>query len=243
MDFSTAIHQDKVTDVRHVHEEQANSMKRRPAKIARALNQQDIQLWDSKDAAEYFVKELAMAIVTGNVPFSFIENSHLIDACSKIGIPLPSRKQLADKHVTELAAEAKVSNFEILNAAPLIDASSDGLRKKFCEQGAALNNVMALLPGRAHFHDVMNCSDMRKDAEAIAAFLLKASKDMLGPEGDLDRLVGWVLDNTKANWRAMQNLQEQQPKWIMRGCLAHSTNLMIKDFCKHKSATGPNSWD
>ena len=53
---------------------------------------------------------------------------------------------------------------------------------------------------------------MRKDSDAIADFLLEAAKRLVGEtEEDLARLIGWVLDNTKANWRAMLRLQEQFP--------------------------------
>jgi hypothetical protein len=51
-------------------------------------------------------------------------------------------------------------------------------------------------------------------------------------------LVGWVLDNTKANWHAMLALEADHHKWIMRGCFAHGIALLMKDFCKFKPATG-----
>jgi hypothetical protein len=47
-----------------------------------------------------------------------------------------------------------------------------------------------------------------------------------------------VLDNTKANWRAMLKLEIMHPKRTMRGCFAHSVALLMKDFCKFKPATG-----
>ena len=53
----------------------------------------------------------------------------------------------------------------------------------------------------------------------------------------------WVLDNTKANWRAMLKMQEEYPKLIMRGCFAHGLSLCMKDFRKHRTAFGPNAWD
>jgi hypothetical protein len=120
-----------------------------------------------------------------------------------------------------------------------VDASSDGWRKKFCEQGAALNNIVALLPDRAYFHDAINCSSMRKDSHAIQNFLMTAAGSIVGQDDvELERLVGWVLDNTKANWRAMLELQKQCPKWIMRGCFAHGLALLMKDFCKYKPSSG-----
>jgi hypothetical protein len=80
---------------------------------------------------------------------------------------------------------------------------------------------------------------MRKDVEAIATFLADAAKGLV--DEDLDRLVGWVLDNTKANCRAMLTLQERFPKWIMRGCFAHGLALLMNDFCNYKAATGRNA--
>jgi hypothetical protein len=41
----------------------------------------------------------------------------------------------------------------------------------------------------------------------------------------------------------MLNLQDDHPKWIMRECIAHGLNLLMKGFCKYKRASGPNSWD
>ena len=54
---------------------------------------------------------------------------------------------------------------------PLIDASSDGWSKKYCEDGDALMSIMALTLDEAYFHDAITVSDMRKDATAIVAFL------------------------------------------------------------------------
>jgi hypothetical protein len=69
-----------------------------------------------------------------------------------------------------LAAEANSNNTDLINQAKRIDASLDGWRKKECQQGAALNNVMALLHDRAIFHDAINVSAMRKSALAIKQF-------------------------------------------------------------------------
>jgi hypothetical protein len=48
---------------------------------------------------------------------------------------------------------------------------------------------------------------MRKDAEAIAKISATAAKTVVGStDEDMERLVDGVLDNTKANWRAMLKL-------------------------------------
>lgn len=193
--------------------------------------------------ADKFVECLVKAMVTGNVPFNFIENKHFIEACGCVGITLPTRRQLSNTLIPKLAQQANVSNKATLADALLVDASSDGWKSSNCENGAALNNIVALVFDRAYFHDAINCSDMRKDASAIANFLLNAAADLVGStDEDLERLAGWILDNTKANWKAMLRLQEDHPKWILRGCFAHGQNLLMKDFCKYKAATGPRAF-
>jgi hypothetical protein len=126
------------------------------------------------------------------VEFAFIENVHFVEALNALGIPSTSRKQLANKHKPRLAKVANVANKDVLLRSPLGDASSDGWRKRCCEQSAALNNIVALLPDRAMFHDAVNCSTMRKDSAAIAKFLETAATSLVGAtELELERLVGW----------------------------------------------------
>jgi hypothetical protein len=206
----------------------------------RALNVRGVHIFTIREyQIEHFTRCFVKAIVTGNIPFTFVDNPHLIEACQSLGLPTISRKQLADKWVPLLAEEASISNAATLARMALVDASSDGCRNKYREKGAALNNIIALVPDRAYFHDAINCTSMRKDAEAIATFLADAAKGLV--DEDLDRLVGWVLDNTKANCRAMLTLQERFPKWIMRGCFAHCLALLMNDFCNYKATTGRNA--
>jgi hypothetical protein len=194
----------------------------------RALNVRGVHIFTIREyQIEHFTRCFVKAIVTGNKPFNFVDNPHLIEACQSLGLPTISRKQLADKWVPLLAEEAPIGNAATLARMALVDASSDGWRKKYCEKGAALNNIIALVPDRAYFPDAINCTSMRKDVEAIATFLADAAKGLV--DEDLDRLVGWVLDNTKANCRAMLTLQERFPKWIMRGCFAHGMALLMND--------------
>jgi hypothetical protein len=134
----------------------------------------------SKPQIEKVTTCIVKAIVTGNIAFSFVENPHLIEAMTTLGMPTITRRQLADRWIPKLAEEATVATAAILAQAPLVDASSDGWRKKHCEQGAALNNVVALLPERAYFHDAVNCSSMRKDAEGIKNFLTNSAESLVG---------------------------------------------------------------
>jgi hypothetical protein len=142
----------------------------------------------SASQIDSFTSGIVKAIVTGNIAFTFVENPHLMDAMSAVGVPTISRKQLANLWIPKLAEEASVATVATLEKALLVDASSDGWRKKYCEQGASLNNIVALLPERAYFHDAVNCSSMRKDAESIANFLTTAAKSIVGSTDD----AGWM---------------------------------------------------
>jgi hypothetical protein len=139
-----------------------------------------------RSSTRCFVK----AIVTGNIPFTFVDNPHLIEACQSVGLPTISRRQLADKWVPLLAEEASISNAATLARMALVDASSDGCRNKYREKGAALNNIIAFVPYRAYFHDAINCTSMRKDAEAIATFL--ASRRRQRPRRRGSGPAGWL---------------------------------------------------
>jgi hypothetical protein len=84
------------------------------------------------------------------------------------------------------------------------------------------------------YHDVLNVACERKNAEGIAEILEGMACKMTS--GNPEKLVGWVMDNTKANWAAMCMIQEKFPVWIMRGCLAHGLNALMKDICCNKSS-------
>jgi hypothetical protein len=182
----------------------------------------------SAQQQEAFNRHMSMACITSCVPFTFFENEHFKAAAGVFGVKLPSRKVLSTTILDSIFEEVQESSAQSLAHLTFIDASSDGWRKKHCESGAALMNFCALTPTGALMFDALNCSDMRKDGEGIAALLEAKAKEMT--DGNPVRLAGWVLDNTKANWSAMQQLQGQYPEWVMRGCLAHGLSLAMKDF-------------
>jgi Protein of unknown function (DUF 659) len=174
-----------------------------------------------------FTLHLTRALITGCVPLNFIENEDLKSATRVVGITLPSRKVLSTTILDKVFADVQLGTADKLGALSYVDASSDGWRKKYCEQGAGLMNFLALTGSGALFVDAVNCSEQRKDASAIAAQLKAMAIIMTSNQPD--RLTGWLLDNTKANWAAMKELQLAFPKWFMRGCIAHGLALAMKD--------------
>jgi hypothetical protein len=135
----------------------------------------------------------------------------------------------------------ETANAQTLSSMSLIDAASDGWRKKYCAKGCALKNFCALMPDKSLMFDVLNVACERKNAEGIAEILEGMARKMTS--GNPDKLVGWVMNNTKANWAAMRMLQEKFPVWIMRGCLAHGLNALMKDICRFKKGQGAKAKD
>lgn len=171
---------------------------------------------------------MAMACITSCVPFNFFENQYLQAAAQDVGVKLASRKVLSTTLLDDIFADVELGTAEALASLVYIDGSSDGWRKKACEQGAGLMNFCALRLVGALFWDAVNCSALRKDSVGIANLLEEKALAMTG--GDPSRFAGWLLDNTKANWGAIKILDERHPDWINRGCIAHGLSLAMKDF-------------
>jgi hypothetical protein len=71
-----------------------------------------------------------------------------------------------------------------------------------------------------------------------AAWIAKLHKELMleVTAGDQHRLLGFVMDNTKANRAAMVLLSNEFKHLINIGCQAHGLSLMIKDMAKDKSS-------
>lgn len=81
---------------------------------------------------------------------------------------------------------------------------------------------------------VIKAPGVRKDADYIAQLHIDLAADTTG--GAPDRLLGVLMDNTKANCKAMKLLEEQYPVWLCIGCQAHGLSLLIKDLANPKKA-------
>ena len=145
---------------------------------------------------EAFVEHSVMACITGCIPFAFMENPHMVPAAKAASVTLPSRKVLATT-LDSVFDKVKPPSSEKMCTLLHIDASSDGWSKKYCEQGASLANFCHLTSNGALLHDVVQWSALRKDSTGIVTILETAVEQLSG--GELGRIFGWLLDNTKAN--------------------------------------------
>jgi hypothetical protein len=53
-------------------------------------------------------------------------------------------------------------------------------------------------------------------------------------DGNPRKLLGAIMDNTKANCGAMEQLENDHPYWLVLGCQSHAFNLLIKDLANEQ---------
>ncbi|KAJ9505608.1 hypothetical protein QJQ45_011235 [Haematococcus lacustris] len=114
---------------------------------------------------------------------------------------------------------------------------SDGWRYKYAANGTPLVNFILLKPdGGVLFIKVKDVSGKRKDAVAIKDIHLEVLEELrkeLELQGGTEmNCLGFIMDNTAANMKALRLLQEAMPTIIAIGCVVHALNLLCKDLSK-----------
>ena len=82
---------------------------------------------------------------------------------------------------------------------------------------------------------VIKASGVTKDAKWIQDLHEELAQELTGGNDEL--LLGFIMDNTKGNRKAMQELQKAHPLWVCIGCQAHGLSLLIKDVAKTAAST------
>ncbi|KAL6747611.1 hypothetical protein V8C86DRAFT_3117001 [Haematococcus lacustris] len=156
--------------------------------------------------------------------FSFqVGNKYLEDALTLVGIPMRSDSSLLngdlDKRYEEVNSLVKLKVDRLDASGDSAMGVTDGWKNKHVELGASLVDFSSLLPdGGRIFHDVKDVSELKKDAEGIKT-LLQAWPQQLRDAGQhVPQITGWVMDNTAANKRAMNKLEEADPSMVNVGC-------------------------
>jgi hypothetical protein len=119
------------------------------------------------------------------------------------------RKQLCDKYNNDLYAEVKKGVDGRVNAGGDLIGTlvTDGWRKKAAHQGVPLINVNLLYPeAGSDFINIVTPAGVTKDAEWIAEMHEDIARELTN--GDFRKLLGMIMDNTKANRAGMDILHE-----------------------------------
>lgn len=174
------------------------------------------------------IRHLSMFFFRNPVALSLIEDEDLAASFRALGTELPGRKQLSNALLDEAYEQVKAEVLTPQTTKGLFAISSDGWRKNAASQGSPLININLLSPGGgASFVRVVRCAGVTKDASWIKELHLKEAQTLTG--GQLDRIIGFLMDNTQANRNALLLLERVNPLWLGIGCQAHGLSLLCKD--------------
>jgi hypothetical protein len=127
-----------------------------------------------------------------------VEDPDLKEALGAVGLVPPTRAELSGPMLDAEYAEVKAADKEVARASRLLQLSTDGWKRRACARGTPLINIMVLVPaGGSFFYKVVPVAGVVKNAAWIKEQHLLWVEDVV--EGELERVLGMVMDNTKAN--------------------------------------------
>jgi hypothetical protein len=145
-----------------------------------------------------FEKNLARFFYKNAIPLQLTEDPDLKAAVAHVGLLPPSRRDMSNRLLDQAYNEVQAADQAKLAAQRLLQLSTDGWRRRTAVRGVPLINIMALMPpGGSVFVKVVAAPGVVKNKEWIKERHLEWAS--LITDGQLDRLLGMVMDNTKAN--------------------------------------------
>jgi hypothetical protein len=155
-------------------------------------------MYATAEQQEKFERSLARFFFKNGISLQLTEDDDLKAAVAHVGLLPPTRHELSNKLLDAEYARVRAVDEAKLAAVGLLQLTTDGWRRRAAVRGVPLINVMALLPtGGSVFVKVLAAPGVVKNKEWIAARHLEWAA--LVTDGQLDRLLGMVMDNTKAN--------------------------------------------
>jgi hypothetical protein len=155
-------------------------------------------MYATADQQDRFVRGMARFFFKNGIPLQLTEDPDLRAAVAHVGLLTPSRHDLSNKLLDAAYEEVQADQQAKLAAQHMVQLSTDGWRRKAAARGVPLINILALLPsGGSVFCKVVPAAGVVKDQHWIKERHLEWAA--LVTNGDLGRLVGMVMDNTKAN--------------------------------------------
>ena len=152
----------------------------------------------SASQQQCFEKSLARFFFKNGIALQLTEDPDLKAAVAHVGLAPPSRHTLSNKLLDEEYNAVLRVDTARLAQQRYIQFSSDGWRRRAAAQGKPLINFLALMAaGKPVFCKVVSAAGVVKDQQWIAARHVEWAAEFTN--GDLDRVLGFVMDNTKAN--------------------------------------------
>lgn len=129
--------------------------------------------------------------------FLSAEHKDLRAALAVAGLLPPTRKELAGPLLDAEYERVTADDKHILKQQALVQLATDGWRRRAVDSGSALINVMALYGTASKFFKVHRASGVVKSAQWLKDMHLEWATEVT--EDELHRVLGIVMDNTKAN--------------------------------------------
>lgn len=171
---------------------------------------------------------LARSIYGSNAPFSIVENEYFKDFMTRArpSFCLPSRRTVAGSMLDrEFKKITQITN-EKIKSAEFLTLLSDGWTDI---NGTPIINLILCTPSPI-FYKSMTLGEESHTGENIYSVLKSVIKEV-GP----NKIQAVVTDNAPNMKAAWELLKEDYPHLITYGCIAHSLNLLAKDFLKLQS--------
>jgi hypothetical protein len=141
---------------------------------------------------------LARFFYMSGTALHLIEQEDLVAAFAAVGVCLPKRKVLAGRMLDAEYERVKTGVDKQISSLPMLQLATDGWRRGHCADGVPLINIMVLKPnGSSNFVKVESARGVCKDADWIAEQHLRWAEEVT--DGQLDRMLGMVMDNTKVS--------------------------------------------
>ena len=145
-----------------------------------------------------FQRDIARFFFKNGIPLQLTEDADLRSAVAHVGLLPPTRAALSNKLLDDEYNAVRAADGARLAQQRFLQFSTDGWRRRAAVQGKPLINVMALpAVGKPIFCKVISAAGEVKDKHWIAARHVEWATEFT--DGNLDRVLGFVMDNTKAN--------------------------------------------
>ena len=169
---------------------------------------------------EIVKRDIGMLIYTGCLPFSVVENRHLFNAFTHLGVPdvLPTIKEVAGWILDTIYAQAVDRRAALMEEAESIVISVDTTTK--ITKTTALNAV-ALLP-----QPVLLASEEVREKKNVSFYRLKYT-EFIQEAGS--KVIGLINDGEAVMLAALRELKADFPSVVGLRCFSHLVNLFVKE--------------
>ncbi|CAB5395384.1 unnamed protein product [Rhizophagus irregularis] len=179
----------------------------------------------SEEEQENLEFQLAQALYSAGVPFSFVDNPLVIQffQCLRPSFKLPNRKRLADELLDDVYDEVKMHTDEQISKAKSLCMVSDGWSNI---NRVSVQNFIVCTP-KPIFFDATFSGEESHTGEWIANQITQ-QMEIIGAQ----KFSSVITDTASVMKAAWKRIEEKYSHIVCLGCNSHIINLLIGDILK-----------